>query len=59
MTLGEHPEFSPEELAEIRRLATDEKIKVHQTKNESAVPSHRDALTERLQRLERIEEKTQ
>ncbi len=56
--MGEHPEFSPEELAEIRRLATQEHDRVHQIKNETAVPEHRDKLTERLLTLERIEEKT-
>lgn len=56
--MGEHPEFSPEELAEIRRLAANEWSKVHHIKGETAVPSHRDRLTERLLTLERIEEKT-
>lgn len=58
MTLGEHPEFSPDELAEIRRLAANEWTYTHMIKNDTSIRAQRDKLTERLQTLERIEEKT-
>lgn len=53
----DRPEFSPAELEEIRRLAAEKHAQIHQVKNETAVRTHRDLLTERLQTLESIQEK--
>ena len=53
---GESPDFSPEQLEEIRRMSADTWQRLHQLKNETAVPTHRDELTRRLLLVEAIQE---
>lgn len=53
---GDHPVFSPDQLAEIRLLAGEKWDQIDRQKHEAGSLHVRDALTERLLRLEAIQE---
>jgi hypothetical protein len=56
MSYGEHPDFSAEQIEEIRRMCSQTWRVLDELKNETRVPTHRDALLHRLSLVESIQE---